>query len=92
VSRVLPTIREERTEDHIERVVALLEMVADGRMSANSALDEWPDIDREQDRLIAAAWHHLSHFASDDDIRARDETYGDYQRNLLREKRQANTP
>jgi hypothetical protein len=72
--------------DHIDTVVSLLEMVADGQMPATSALAKWPDIDRETDRLIATAWHDLSHFATDDDIRRRDGAYDRYQRDLLKER------
>jgi hypothetical protein len=71
---------------HIDTILLLLEMVADGRIPAAAALEKWPDIDRETDRLIAAAWHDLSHFAADEDIRRRDTAYDLYQRNLLKEK------
>lgn len=71
---------------HIETVVSLLEMVADGRIPAASALEKWPDIDRETDDLIASAWHELSHFVTDEDIRRRDNDYDLYQRSLLKEK------
>lgn len=60
---------------HIDTVVSLLEMVAGGQMPAASALEKWPDIDREADSLIAAAWHDLSHFATDEGIRRRDDAY-----------------
>jgi hypothetical protein len=69
----------------IDTVVSLLELVADGQIPAASALEKWPDIDRETDSLIAAAWHDLSHFAADDDIRRRDKAYDLYQRKLLKE-------
>ena len=70
----------------IHGIIWLLEMVANEQISAASALAKWPDIDRETDSLIAGAWHDLSHFATDEDIRRRDNAYDLYQRNLLREK------
>jgi hypothetical protein len=71
---------------HIDTVVSLLELVADGQIPAASALEKWHGIGRERDSLIAAAWHDLSHFAADDDIRRRDDAYHLYQRKLLQEK------
>jgi hypothetical protein len=76
----------EERRAHIDLVVSLLDMVADGQMPPASALEKWPHINQETDSLIAAAWHDLSHFAADGDIRRRDPDYDVYQRDLLREK------
>ncbi len=64
-------------------VVRLLEMAAAGKLDSAVALEQWPDIDSEEDALIAAGWHELSHFANDGDIRDRDKEYDEYQRNSL---------
>jgi hypothetical protein len=53
-------------------------------MEPNKGLKLWPDIDSEPDPLIASIWHDLSHFASDDDIRAKDKEYETYQIDLLK--------
>ena len=67
-------------------IVSLLEGVANDEISTEEALRKWPNIDEEEDKLLTAAWHDLSHFQADSDIRARDEAYATYQRNLLTER------
>lgn len=48
------------------RIAFALEAVAAGDLSASSAMSQWPEI---QDGLLEAAWHELSHFENDADIR-----------------------
>jgi hypothetical protein len=62
-------------------IAAALEAVAAGEMSALTAMSHWPAI---RDRLFDEAWHALSHFENDVDIRRRDEAYDHYQRDCLR--------
>jgi hypothetical protein len=45
-------------------------------------MSRWTEI---RDRLLDEAWHELSHFENDVDIRRRDEAYDRYQRDCLRE-------
>ncbi|MDI6784512.1 MAG: hypothetical protein QME64_10515 [bacterium] len=70
--------------EKIRTIISLLKMVADGELDPDLALERWPDIDKETDKLIAASWHDLSHFANDTDIRKKDKEYDIMQRNLLR--------
>jgi len=53
-------------------------------MQADEALKLWPDIDNESEDVIKTAWHNLYHYSADDDIRAKDIEYGNYQEDLLR--------
>jgi hypothetical protein len=66
-----------------ETAIGLLQRVASGGMNADVALATWPEIDSEDDPLLTASWHDLSHFAADTDIRGRDASYAAYQRELL---------
>ena len=64
------------------RIAFALEAVAAGDLSASSAMSQWPEI---QDGLLEAAWHDLSHFENDADIRRGDAACDRYQRDCLRE-------
>ena len=58
--------------------------VARGDLDAKHALDKWPgNIDTEKDRLIRSAWHDLSQYYADADIRARDTEYAEDQKEML---------
>ena len=70
-------------KSRIAKIVTLLENVAGNRIDSGVALQQWPDIETETDKLLAASWHDLSHFAADRDIRDRDPSYATYQRDLL---------
>lgn len=70
----------------IEDIITLLEGVANGVLDPNIALQRWPSVEEETDNLIKTAWHDLSHFCTDEDIRKKDWEYDQYQRGLLREK------
>jgi hypothetical protein len=70
--------------EKIRNIIALLEGVLRGAIPANDALQRWPNIDTETDDAVAQAWHDLSHYASDADIRQRDHEYVEYQRALLK--------
>src|ERR1700730_19269269 len=39
--------------------------------------------DVDDDPLLVATWHDLSHFSADDDIRRKDRNYAEYQTELL---------
>jgi hypothetical protein len=62
--------------------VALLEDVVNDRQGATDALAAWPE-GTQEDPHLALAWHDVSHFAVDADIRERDPKYAEYQRDLL---------
>lgn len=62
-------------EKKIEKILNILNGVANNSMDPVQGLKDWPDIDTESDDLIAASWHDLSHFANDEDIRQKDKKY-----------------
>jgi hypothetical protein len=66
-----------------ETAIGLLQRVASGDMNADVALATWPEIDSDDDPLLTASWHDLSHFAADADIRDRDPSYAVHQCELL---------
>ena len=68
----------------IKNIIDILNKVAAGAISGKDGLIQWPDIDSEEDSLIASSWHDLSHFATDGDIREKDKEYAEYQRGLLK--------
>ena len=68
----------------IKNIIEILNNVAEGIISGKDGLIKWPDIDSEEDSLIATSWHDLSHYATDGDIREKDKDYADYQRGLLK--------
>lgn len=60
----------------IEKIISLLEGVAEGKLDPDQALIEWGDVDKDKDnKLIASSWHELSHYAVDSDIREKDKEY-----------------
>ena len=64
-------------------VLRILENVLAGDMSADDALIAWPSVEDELDEVLIGAWHELTHYAADADIRAKDLEYAEYQRNRL---------
>jgi len=60
--------------EKIKTIVSLLEGVAEGSIDSDQALRDWGDVDKEPE-LIASAWHELSHFDTDKDIREKDKEY-----------------
>ena len=66
-------------------MIDLLSKVLDGRIASNEALDAWPDIDDlTDDKLMQNAWHSLSHYDTDEDIRANEPGYEAQQKATLR--------
>jgi hypothetical protein len=68
-----------------QHLAVLIERVLDGELSASDALaavDALPGI-AEGDCVFDDAWHALTHFQADEDIRARDSGYAAYQRKDL---------
>lgn len=65
-------------------IASLLEAVASGELSAQTALARWPVPDGLRDELVADSWGALSHFANDGDIRERDSSYASHQHDQLR--------
>lgn len=59
-------------------VTRLLELVVKGEIEPGQALAQWPQT-TDAEPVCGAAWHDLTHFAADDDIRQKDERYADYQ-------------
>ena len=72
--------------DNAEKSSKLLEQVIEDKLKAKAALEQWPDIETEQGELIEAAWHDLSHYANDDDLRAADKEYENILKTNLSEK------
>lgn len=68
----------------VKNIIEILNKVAEGVISGKDGLIQWPDIDSEEDSLITASWHDLSHFDNDSDIREKDKEYDENQRNLLK--------
>lgn len=67
----------------VQNIVELLEGAAAGSIGASQALASWPDPDDEKDETIKSAWHELSHYATDEDIRSRDPEYERFMRENL---------
>ena len=63
----------------------LLRSVADGKLSATAAMQDWPFDPDERWKPAAIALHALSHFEDDEDIRARDASYAERTQQELRE-------
>ena len=67
---------------HLEqraRLADLLERVAHGELSPEAALktiDSWQDIPWKE-KEINNAWHSLTHYVIDTDIRTRDQSYSE---------------
>jgi hypothetical protein len=74
------------TELRAAAAVILLQRVLARDLEPDAALREWPDIDTESDELLAASWHDLSHYAADEDIRAKDLRYANFQTELLKRR------
>lgn len=67
-----------------DAAATLLEQVVDGVLDASVALELWPEwVQHDGDPLLTTAWHALSHYATDTDIRTLDPRYRDYQNALL---------
>ena len=75
--------------DRVKAAIAatLLDRVARGELDPAVALREWPQSD-ERDALLESAWHDLSHFATDADVRAKDSRYAAYQISVLQKRAQ----
>ena len=74
------------TQEQREKLAALLESVVAGRLPAGEALAEtekWADVPWKE-RLLNHAWHALVHYEHDADIRSRDPSYAQSQREGLR--------
>lgn len=65
----------------VRKAAELLVAVAIGRLEAHAAIAEWPD--PEQGGALGDALSQLQHFAADEDIRAKDESYAVSTRNRL---------
>lgn len=70
---------------NVQQVVTILEQLTRGELEAGEALSRWPDF-ATRNAILDRAWHDLSHFAEDADIRQRDRRYADYQIVLLKER------
>ena len=59
-----------------QTIIDLLSKFLAGSLSSEEALNAWPDNDdTTDDRLMKNAWHSLSHYDVDSDIRAREPAY-----------------
>lgn len=72
------------TKNHNEKVADLLYRVANSEISTEIAFAEWGDVEDESEPTLAHAWHYLTHFANDEDLRE-DAEYDQLMRNKLRE-------
>ncbi len=68
---------------NVKKAIVVLEKVLAGNMSADEALVEWPTVDEESNEIVIGAWHELTHYAADADIRMKDPEYAEYQREQL---------
>jgi hypothetical protein len=73
------------TNSRADVLAACLELVADGQLDPADALERCGSPDGYADPLLARAWHCLSHFANDTDIRRGDSDYARQQMAHLRE-------
>ena len=73
------------TDSSANLLARSLELVADGKLDPADAIEKCGDPDRYADPLLAKAWHLLSHFANDVDIRRRDIEYTNQQLARLRQ-------
>jgi hypothetical protein len=72
------------TSSRILAVARLLKSVARRDIDPTVALEAWPTpIDEEDDPLIASAWHELTHYENDVDIRTKDPKHDKRRRNDL---------
>jgi hypothetical protein len=70
------------TQQQREGLAELLDLVANGRLSATevfSQIGDWNDVPWNE-RLFNHAWHFLCHYRDDEDIRQRDPAYAKSQR------------
>jgi hypothetical protein len=65
-----------------KRCSDLLRKAAEGQITGEGALKEWPR-DAEGEPLFGDSWHVPYHFAADADIRDRDTGYAEYQKTLF---------
>ena len=71
-----------------QRIIGLLSKVLTGEITPEDALESWPTEEGEDQRplskknakILGNAWHAIYHYSMDDDIRAKDASYGDRQR------------
>ena len=68
---------------HRQIIIDLLSKVLAGEMNPELALDAWPISAENEDQLLKEAWHLLCHYATDDDIRAKDKSYATSQRHAM---------
>jgi hypothetical protein len=73
------------TDSSSDLLASCLELVADGQLDPDDAIRRCGNPDRYADPLLAKAWHLLSHFVNDRDIRRRDSDYESQQMARLRE-------
>jgi hypothetical protein len=71
-----------------QRIIELLSKVLTGELTPEEALESWPTeeggderpFNREHAKFLGNAWHAIYHYSIDDDIRLKDPSYGDRQR------------
>lgn len=63
------------TDSSADLLASCLELVAEGQLDPIDAIKRCGNLDRYADPLLAKAWHLLSHFANDTDVRQRDSGY-----------------
>jgi hypothetical protein len=66
-----------------KKIIEILSKVLAGAITPDQALKSWPGEDKADDKLMRNAWHTLYHYMIDDDIRAKDESYGTRQRQAI---------
>ena len=68
-------------QNNIDRLLVLLRQASTGAVITHEALLQLDlkDLSPEREKLVNKAWHHLMHYADDEDIRARDQDYAKHQ-------------
>jgi hypothetical protein len=66
-----------------EQAASLLEGVLSGSIEPAQALESWPYLDDETDEALKSAWHELSHYVADQDIRGREPEYEQFIKETL---------
>lgn len=68
-----------------QKLIEILSKVLAGEITPERGLESWPGESKADDKLMRNAWHTLYHYAIDDDIRAKDQSYAVRQRQAIEE-------
>ncbi len=68
-------------KNNIKLMISLLTKVSKEKIKPEEALKSWPE--EPESKLINIAWHNLSHYECDEDIRKKDKDYDIWQKKTL---------